>query len=337
MASMFKQLLASDKATVRTPLYEGIPMTGTLFNGTDYAGFPDEENIKKYSHGIFESVYDYPYLSSSANHLFDLSFGFASSSIYNTTGVVDADKKINMYNQMCQMLMGFDDDGKVKPLKNPETGAEMKEVFLIDLSRLVYKDEIKKGSVNLYYFDDTSYSTSCDSGEICHGYEAGSIYIDSPVGEYSSIYVTISPEDNCGMVFYQAGAILLSGSSWAIEEANGSADTFADLFTSGSIEEICDGFRHRICNLQLTNTTELFSQMYFCRANNNEFNYSSNPTYLSSSQIVTKDVASDPAVSYLTGVGLFSAKGELLATAKLSEPLKKTSSTELNIKIRLDW
>ena len=57
----------SDVTTTRTLLHEVIPLTGTIASGTY-----NENNILNYTHGMFQSVYDYPYLSSSANHIFDL-------------------------------------------------------------------------------------------------------------------------------------------------------------------------------------------------------------------------------------------------------------------------
>ena len=89
--------------------------------------------------------------------------------------------------------------------------------------------------------------------------------------------------------------------------------------------------------INFNNTVELNSTIYFCRANNNEFNYSSNPTYLDSSQIRVKNTTSDNPVSYITTVGLYSSDNELLAVAKLSEPLKKDPNTELTIRVRLDY
>jgi len=69
----------------------------------------------------------------------------------------------------------------------------------------------------------------------------------------------------------------------------------------------------------------------------NDFNYSSNPTYLDSSQIRVKTRASDTPVSYITTVGLYSADNELLAVAKLSEPLKKDPTNEITLRVRLDY
>ena len=64
-----------DVTTTKTILHEVIPLTGTIVSGT-YGTFPNDENIKNYAHGMFQSVYDYPYLSSSANYIFDLSVGY---------------------------------------------------------------------------------------------------------------------------------------------------------------------------------------------------------------------------------------------------------------------
>jgi hypothetical protein len=90
-------------------------------------------------------------------------------------------------------------------------------------------------------------------------------------------------------------------------------------------------------NISFNNTIEINSTIYFCRANNSEFNYSSNPTYLSSSQIVVKDNAEELPRSYVTSVGLYSADNELLATAKLSEPLEKDPTDEFTLRVRLDY
>ena len=44
-----------------------------------------------------------------------------------------------------------------------------------------------------------------------------------------------------------------------------------------------------------------------------------------------------PPKAYVTTVGLYSADNELLAVAKLSEPLKKDPTNELTLRVRLDY
>ena len=84
----------TDVTNTKTILHEVIPLTGTIVSGT-YS----DENIKNYTHGMFQSVYDYPYLSSSANHIFDISVGYDESSTLSASTNVQNNKKINMYNQ----------------------------------------------------------------------------------------------------------------------------------------------------------------------------------------------------------------------------------------------
>ena len=79
MAKTFKSLLGDDVVNTRTMLHEAIPITGTISSGTYIDATATETNIKTFSHGMFESVYDYPYLSSSANHIFDVTFGHSST------------------------------------------------------------------------------------------------------------------------------------------------------------------------------------------------------------------------------------------------------------------
>lgn len=111
-----------------------IPITGSIVSGT-YGTFPNDDNIKNYSHGMFQSVYDYPYLSSSANHIFDLTVGYDETSGLSGSASIQNTKKINLYNQYAQVLLGYTGsttDGIRKfenDLTNDGTGA-MKEVFL---------------------------------------------------------------------------------------------------------------------------------------------------------------------------------------------------------------
>ena len=102
-------------------------------------------------------------------------------------------------------------------------------------------------------------------------------------------------------------------------------------------DQLLNSIRKRIAKICFNNTTELNSTIYFCRVNHNDFNYSSNPTYLSSSQIRVKNTQSDAPVSYVTTVGLYSSDNEMLAVAKLSEPLRKDPTNDITLRVRLEY
>ncbi len=369
-ASTFKEIFpASDIVTTRELLHEAIPITGAIVSGT-YA----DNNIKNYSHGMFQSVYDYPYLSSSANHIFDLTTGYAAtSSLSGTSGKTQQDKKINLYGEMAQVLMGYNYKGAVQLFDEDGDitggGTKLKECIFVNFARLLNKDEIKKGSFSLELGVSGSFASPFNSYRIAlkDTNAATNFKVNSPVGEYGILYATntlgaplsastpgiTATKIKAGLLFYQAGIAVLTASIFQ-KGAGGllsSSATFAGppleftraknginpVLTSSAISGVCDDFRRRIYNLSFNNTTELNSTVYFCRANSNEFNYSSNPTYLTASKIRVKEGIKDPPISYITTVGLYSPDNELLAVAKLSEPIKKDPTEELTIRVRLDY
>ena len=83
---------------------------------------------------------------------------------------------------------------------------------------------------------------------------------------------------------------------------------------------------------------KLSSTHYFVRAGNKEFNFSNNPTFFTSStgDFTQPTFFKDPKV-YITTVGLFNDSNELLAVAKLSQPVLKSYSREALIKVKLDF
>ena len=366
----FKPLNENDTVNTRTLLHEAIPLTGAIVSGT-YG----TNNIKTYSHGMFQSVYDYPYLSSSANHIFDITAGMHLDGTIATSDT-QYSKKRNIYNQMAQILMGYDATGSIRKFDEDGDivggGDKIQDCFIIPFSRLLVKDEIKKETFSME-LDVTDYATNQPLGTndkitISDLSASTSYKVNSPAGDYGILYATASTgllngsSTNkvvfgshtywyAGLIFYQAGIVVLTGSVFDSQLAtpldnssgkhyynSGAGDmTLDETLTGSTIDVIGDSLRHRIANIQFNNTTELNSTVYFCRINHNEFNYSSNPTYLSSSKIQVKTQASDEPLAYITTIGLYNDNNELLATAKLSEPLKKSASNEFTIRARLDY
>jgi hypothetical protein len=351
--TFFKSFAESDRTSSRTLLHEVIPITGTLVSGTYAAG----GNWKSFSHGMFKSFYDYPYLSSSANHIFDVSFGYSTGSTFSGSAVTQNAKKINIYTQMAQILAGYDENSNVRRFDKDgdfsTTGDKYDEAFFVNFSRLLTKDEIKKGSFSMDIGHARTYASPFTGSHTLYDAGAATSYkINSPAGEYGLLYTSsvlngASYGDPQGLIYYQAGIVVLTGSVLSNPEGLADETTLTQLtpdgdtihaLATGSIDELVDAFSHRLVNIQFNNTTELNSTIYFCRANHNEFNYSSNPTYLSGSKLVVKgNDELTPPRSYVTTVGLYSADNELLAVAKLSEPLRKDPTNELTLRVRLDY
>lgn len=80
------------------------------------------------------------------------------------------------------------------------------------------------------------------------------------------------------------------------------------------------------------------STNYFIRLRNTQYNYSNNPTYYTGSnpQNVLEPFRVKP-ITYPTTVGLYNDSNELLAVAKLSRPIQKSTDKEALIRVRLDY
>jgi hypothetical protein len=338
MATIFKTISSNDITSTKTLLNESVPVTGTLLSSSTYA----DNNIKEYAHGMFQSVYDYPYLSSSANHLMDLSVGYYTGSALNNSANSQNSKKVNVYGQMAQVLAGHESDGTIRAFDTDGDlagGTKMNEAYFVNMSRLLVKDEIKKGSFSMVLGSDTTYGTPFNTTiTVADTGAATSHKVNSPAGEYGLLYTGSVSGTPVGHLYYQAGVAVLTASIFGAAEMDASAKTSEILLTGSVINDNADAIRHRVQNIQFENVIELNSTIYFCNANHNEFNYSANPTYLSGSEIIVKggESAQNPS-AYITSVGLYSADNELLATAKLSEPLKKDPSNSLTLRVRLDY
>ena len=267
-------------------------------------------------------------------------------------------------------IMQFDADGDFVA-----GGRKINDAIFLNFSRLLTKDEIKKESFEMTIGVDDDNTTPFAKRLIIFDMSASNEYrVNSPAGEYGILYATSSAGGSnllnvnyfgydsarqvipCGLIYYQAGVAVLTSSLFLKDDSSAANfgissetndidmddltvgdQTFTTLLTTGEITASADAIRHRMFNLQFNNTTELNSTIYFCRANHNEFNYSANPTYLSGSKIRVKSETTDVPVSYITTVGLYNDRRELLAVAKLSEPLKKTPDSEFTLRVRLDY
>jgi hypothetical protein len=80
------------------------------------------------------------------------------------------------------------------------------------------------------------------------------------------------------------------------------------------------------------------STHYFVRLRNKDYNYSNNPTFRNPDDNTLRfpQFRLDPKV-YITTVGLYNDRSELLAVAKLSKPVRKSFSEEVLLRVRLDF
>lgn len=243
MATSFKTFVQGDDVgNTRNLLHEAIPITGTIVSGTYTEGgtlvLGKETNIKNYSHGMFQSVYDYPYLSSSANHIFDLTVGVSpASTTFLTASSAMTGAKSDIYNELCQMLCGYDINGNIQefdvngnftPATTYVAGETMRKVFVVNFARLLSKDEIQPASgsfkirLGVNHDADAAFDAGAETLELYDKDGTTGRKTNSPAGEFNILYATASygsgapvctsPGVPAGLIFYQAGIAVITSS-----------------------------------------------------------------------------------------------------------------------------
>jgi len=143
-------------------------------------------------------------------------------------------------------------------------------------------------------------------------YKSSSVYVyDDGNGN-----VLDSSDNKCGNIIYGHGLVILTSSS------------FWDLPNFISCSQASCSF---------SSSLTLYETQYKCNIRENEFNFSQNPTTISGSNgEVYGYVTSSYFDPYITSVGLYNENQDLLAVAKLSQPLPSSRTTDTNIIIRID-
>jgi len=178
-------------------------------------------------------------------------------------------------------------------------------------------------------------------------YQQGIVMLDlakiiSGSQHVSGVLDGMSTSTSSGLV---AGQVLLGEDSG--RSGNRSARYIPDLMISGTVDNIVDHIAStRFGNgstvaMTFQNETAINSTLVFCRAESDEFNFSSNPTYTDSDgRIRVIDIGSistQKPFSFVTSVGLYSDEEALLAVAKLSRPVEKNEEKDITFRVRLDF
>lgn len=323
--------LASDVAIQKSVMNEVFDLTGTFFSGAAAYYIQKYQNVQSgsaLSGGFWETVFDGSPTSLSSSGLVDMTYGH--SNLAYQVGRAETfmnSSKQRVYRNMAKLLLGSEDNYFTFD------NVQHHNVVFFMLKRRIMKDEIKKGDFVLtlqrggatsganFGLADTGGASSFDLGSA--GDEA-SLYSGSL--EVGRLYY------NVGIAAFHTG-VFDKTCEW---EATTTYNNLDEVAISGNIDRFVDGFRNRVANSRFTNQTNLNSTIYFCRALNNEFNYSSNQSFIDGdNRIIPTSGTDNQTRTYITKVGLLNAQNELLAVASLSQPVKKSPDSEVSIRCRL--
>lgn len=321
--------LSHDVASIVSSINEVVSLSSSIY--------AFDQNVKKFSNissasagadlgGYWQSMFDSSPTSSFSTALVDLTYGFATGSSYNVpvTATSSQNEKIKIYRQMASVLLGSPDS------LFTINGVNAPECFFLMIKRNIQKDEIKKGATSLILNGTSTQVTASDEGAVV-------AFKQAVGGDYAPLK---SGSSEFGQVWYNAGVIVLNASSsWDASTVWSGTKTIENSQSSGSINNLVDGLRTHIEKINFHNQTNLYSSIYFCRATNSEFNYSSNPTFVDDNKRIRVTSGSNilQTRTFVTTIGLYDANDNLLAVGKVNKPITKSPDNESIFRLRLDY
>jgi len=222
---------------------------------------------------------------------------------------------------------------------------ESEDFYLINIERSRYKEKLFLNTFNLVLSNDSGslYLTnnSKDSNNVNYC-DAGRIYDIVSGSNGNSISgggTTIS--GSYGKFLPDVGILLINPKSLSLPFVSGGLDIQLDNTTNSSALSTNNNILYNLINdgsyFSLNNEETITSDYIFVRVRNNDFNYTTNPSIINSNgEFYYSTLVNNPQ-TYITTVGLYNDRNELLAVAKLSKPLKKDFTKECLLRIKIDF
>lgn len=233
------------------------------------------------------------------------------------------------------------------------TTYQAKDVFVINVNRARYREKIDPGNWELHLsgsgqsnlmklIDDSGATadSSIKASQRVFNIVSGSITNGTSRTYATAIADSAGGSGSLGYFYPELGIIVLNAEAISGSYVGGTSgitltrSTGTDDYTNWElVDAISLGNK-----FQARREEQIKSSHYFCRVKSDQYNYSQNPTYYTGSNAELKNstFVQDPK-AYITTVGLYNRKNELLAVAKLSQPLLKSKDREAVIKVRLDF
>ncbi len=312
---------------------------------------------------FYLNVYQAPVGSTSASVQFAIAYGHqkGSGSLPYNALVPGVTPSLTTYNQYNTLIYGPAVSSSTQGFNFGGAAVNAIDVLAINVDRNRYKESLFPGTFNLTISGSgTSKITICDNSNdvsVVNYLDCGRVFdlvsgsngratTTTNVGQTGNGY-TVS--GSYGMYLPDIGVILLNASALALSAASGGVSLSLDrlnystnpitssLYTSSinnnNLFTAISGGR----NFQLNSQENVSSNYIFCRVSSQEYNYSSNPTFVSGSgQLLYSTMVYNPQ-TYMTTVGLYNDNSQLLAVAKMSRPLVKDFTKEALVRVKLDW
>jgi hypothetical protein len=162
--------------------------------------------------------------------------------------------------------------------------------------------------------------------------DSGSIYDD---GEGNLILELTNKI--CGQIFYPHGLAIITSDSIPLADTYGSAIFGSSIYGLSDSILIQNFVTSSNVTCSFSSSLTIYETQYKCTLNENEFNFSQNPSIISGSEGEPYGYVTSSYFSpYVTTVGLYDEYQNLLAVGKLSQPLPTSATTDTTILVNID-
>jgi hypothetical protein len=320
------------------------------------------------SGAFFMEIYDKnPHTDTTAEVQYSIAYGSKTGKggldFNDDAGAENISSTRAIYSQYRNLVFGGDETQNFSFDGHTPDG-----IYIININRARFKNSIRMGNFNLIlsssvplnnyakiHLTDDSVTTSGSANAIRAGVGREFNIVSGSNGirtGSSNTYVTDS--GSYGDIYPDAGFLILNAdalnnSSSAESWAAGAGGIFLTSSTSNySSTNVSNDDAGRL-PVALQNSIflgnsfivdsqeDIASKYYFIRAFNQEFNYTTNDSFTATDGTLSFDSMIDNPQTYITTIGLYNSNQDLLAVAKLSQPLPKNFTKEALIKVKLDY
>lgn len=245
-----------------------------------------------------------------------------------------------IFGQYRSLVLGDEESDFYFGENSSATSVSSSFFWVINIDRARYKENlmpgtlalIMSGSSDLVLVDNSTIQGSSryiDSGQVFNLVEGrqaidpGTGYLPDP-NKLSISYGYFLPD---------IGVLLLDGQSLINKGvvANPFGGDNTDMDTS------IMSFVSHMKSFTLQAKETVTSNYIFIRVKNSEFNYSMNPSNITSTGELRHKIMANSPETYITTIGLYNSNNDLVAVAKLSRPLPKNFTKEALFRIKLDY
>ncbi len=304
------------------------------------------------SGNYYLSVYQTGSTQVGAEVQFNIAFGDSagSGSVLYDSGINGKSYTSTVFGQWQNIVLGDEDNNFVYGGVTPTT----QSFYALSVDRSKFKGNLFPGTLDLRIFSSSNFTlrltdNSNDVSTVTFN-EAGRVFQIVSGSNGKAIGSSPSPSDavangmtasgSYGFFLPDVGAIILNAAALDLHGSNGGAGlgTLRQSNTANNNPGLLFSRINQGGNFLLNSQENITSDFVFVRARNSEFNYSSNPSFISGStgEVLYNDFINAPQ-TFISSIGMYNDSNELLAVAKLSKPLKKDFTKEALVRVKLDF